>query len=68
MSRRKIIAGSILLVVVTFVLTSGMFLYLLNSKTGDVTSTFKFFRAMQVVKSRYVEDIPYDTLMAGAIK
>lgn len=68
MSRRKIIAGSILLVVVTFVLTSGMFLYLLNSKTGDVTSTFKFLRAMQVVKSRYVEDVPYDTLMAGAIK
>lgn len=68
MSRRKIIAGSILLVVVTFVLTSGTFLYLLNSKTGDVTSTFKFFRAMQVVKSRYVEDVSYDTLMAGAIK
>lgn len=68
MSRRKLIAGSILLVVVTFVLTSGMFLYLLNSKTGDVTSTIKFFRAMQVVKSRYVEDVPYDTLMAGAIK
>lgn len=68
MSRRKLIAGSILLVVVTFVLTSSLFLYLLNAKTGDLASTVKFFRALQVVKSRYVEEVPMETLMNGAVK
>lgn len=68
MSRRKLIAGSILLVVVTFVLTSSLFLYLLNAKTGDLASTVKFFRALQVVKSRYVEEVPMETLMTGAVK
>ena len=68
MSRRKLIAGSILLVVVTFVLTSSLFLYLLNAKTGDAASTIKFFRALQVVKSRYVEEVPMETLMTGAVK
>ena len=68
MSRRKLIAGSILLVVVTFVLTSGMFLYLLNAKTGDLATTLKFLRALQIVKSRYVEEVPMETLMTGAVK
>lgn len=68
MSRRKLIAGSILLVVVTFVLTSSLFLYLLNAQTGDLASTVKFFRALQVVKSRYVEEVPMETLMTGAVK
>ncbi|MCX7781197.1 MAG: S41 family peptidase [Negativicutes bacterium] len=68
MSRRKLIAGAILLVVVTFVFTSGLFLYLLNLQTGDWASTFKFFRALQVVKSRYIEPVPMDTLMTGAVK
>ena len=68
MSRRKLIAGSILLIVVTFVLTSSLFLYLLNARSGDLASTLTFFRALQVVKSRYIEDVPMDTLMAGAVK
>ena len=68
MSRRKLIAGSVLLVVVTFVLTSSLFLYLLNAKTGDWTTTLKFFRALQVVKTRYIEEVPMETLMTGAVK
>lgn len=68
MSRRKLIAGSILLVFVTFVLTSSLFLYVLNAQTGDLASTVKFFRALQVVKSRYVEEVPMETLMTGAVK
>jgi carboxyl-terminal processing protease len=68
LSRRKLIAGSILLIVVTFVLTSSMFLYLLNAKTGDWVSTLKFYRALQIVKARYVEEVPMDTLMTGAVK
>lgn len=68
MSRRKLIAGAIALVLVTFSLTAGAFLYLLKVHTGDVLASLEFFRAVQIVKSKYVEDVPLDTLMAGAIK
>lgn len=68
MSRRKLIAGAIALVLVTFSLTAGAFLYLLKVHTGDVVASLEFFRAVQIVKSKYVEDVPLDTLMAGAIK
>ena len=67
-SRRKIIVGAILLVVFTFTLTAGGFLYLLNGNSTNVMSTLNFFRAVQLVGSRYVEPIPMETLMAGAIK
>lgn len=68
MSRRKIIFGAVLLVLVTFLATSAGFLYLMNAWSSDVVSTLRVLRAMQVVKSRYVEDVPVDTLMAGSIK
>lgn len=68
MSRRKIIIGSILLVLVTFITTSAGFLYLLNAWSADAASAFKVIRALHVVKSRYVEDVKNDTLIAGAIK
>lgn len=68
MSRRKIIVGAVMLVLATFVATSGIFLYLLQVWSSDVGNALKFFRAVQVVKSRYVEDVPMDTLIAGAIK
>lgn len=68
MSKRKIIAGAILLVVFTFSATIGGMLYLLRADSSDIASTIKFFRAMQIVKSRYVEDVPTEKLMTGAIK
>ncbi|SDF27388.1 S41 family peptidase [Sporomusa acidovorans] len=68
MSRRKIIFGAVLLVLVTFLATAAGFLYLMNAWSSDIVSTLRVLRAMQVVKSRYVEDVPVDTLMAGSIK
>jgi carboxyl-terminal processing protease len=68
MSRRKIIGSAILLVLLTFSATTMGFFYLLKLHTGDVLSTVQFFRAVQIVKSKYVEDVPVDQLMAGAIK
>ena len=68
LSRRKIIIGAILLVVFTFTATAGGFLYLINGKSTDVISTLKFFRAVQIITSRYVEPVPMETLMAGAVK
>lgn len=68
LSRRKAIVGAVLLVVFTFAATASGFLYLLNIRSGDVASTIKLFRAIQIVKSRYVEDVPVETLMTGAVK
>jgi len=60
--------GALLLVVVTFLTTSAGYLYLMNAWSSDVASTLRVLRALQVVKSRYVEDIPVETLVAGSIK
>ncbi len=68
MSRRKILFGAVLLVLMTFLATSAGFLYLMNAWSSDVVSTLRVLRALQVVKSRYVEDVSVDTLMAGSIK
>lgn len=68
MSRRKLIIGAVLLVLVTFLATSAGFLYLMNAWSSDVVSTIRVLRALQVVKSRYVEDVSVETLMAGSIK
>lgn len=68
LSRRKIIVGAILLVLFTFTATAGGFLYLLNGNSTDVLSALKFFRAVQIVTTRYVEPMPMETLMAGAVK
>lgn len=68
MSKRKIVVGAILLVLVTFFSTVGGLYYLLNLGSGDAASTLKFMRALQIIKSRYVEEVPMDTLMTGAIK
>lgn len=68
LSRRKIIVLAILLVVFTFTATAGGFLYLLKGNSPDVVSTLKFFRALQIVKARYVEPVDTETLIAGAVK
>jgi carboxyl-terminal processing protease len=68
LSKRKVIVGALLLVVLTFTATVGGFLYLLRLNSSDIASTFKFFRALHIVKSRYVEEVPMDTLMIGAVR
>lgn len=68
MSKRKVIIGAVLLVVFTFTATVGGMLYFLHFNSADIASMVKFFRALQIVKSRYVEDVSMDTLMTGAIK
>lgn len=68
MSRRKAIIGAILLVMFTFVVTAGGFLYLLNGKSADVVNLIKFLRAAQIVKTRYVEPVDSEVLLNGALK
>lgn len=67
-SRRNLIIGAILLVGVTFILTAGGALYLFSQMVPDTTGAVKLMRAMDVVRSRYVEEVPVETLMNGAIK
>lgn len=68
MANRRTLLGAAALVAVTFILTSGVYLYLLQSLTGDAVDTIKLFRVIQQVKARYVEDVPVETMMNGAIK
>jgi carboxyl-terminal processing protease len=68
MSRRKAIIGAIFLVVFTFLATAGVFLHEFGQGTADTTGTVKFFQALKVVKSGFVEDVPIDVLINGAIK
>ena len=68
MSRRKIILGAVALVMATVVLTTSAFVYVLHVYAGDAASTLRLFRAMQIIKSRYVENTSADTLLTGAIK
>lgn len=68
MSRRKAIIGAVLLVFFTFSATIGGFLYLFNVNSTDAIAMIKFFRALQIVKTRYVEEVPLDTLMSGAVR
>lgn len=67
-SRRKIIVGAILLVVATFAITAGGALYLFSQLVPDTTGAIKLMRAVEVVRSRYIEEVPVETLMNGAIK
>lgn len=67
-SRRNIIIGAILLVFTTFILTAGGALYLFDHMVPDATGALKLMRAVDVVRSRYIEVVPLDTLMNGAIK
>ena len=67
-NRRKIVLGAVLLVLLTFLGTAAAFLYALNVPAEGVASTLKFLRALQIVRSQYVESVPMETLMNGAIK
>ena len=68
-SRKKALVGAVLVMIVTFLATSGAFVYLLQGATAtDIATTLKVFRALQVIKARYIEDVPAETLAAGAVK
>ena len=67
-SRRNIIIGAVVLVVTTFLLTAGGALYLFEQMVPDAPGAIKLLRAMDVVRSRYIEVVPVETLMNGAIK
>ena len=67
-SRRKLIIGAIALVVVTFLLTAGGALYLFSQVVPDTTGAVKLMRAMDVVRTRYIEPVSTETLMNGAIQ
>ena len=67
-SRLKIIIGAVLLVAVTFLLTAGGALYLFEQMVPDAGGALRLIRAMDVVRSRYVEEVSVDTLMNGAIR
>lgn len=68
MSRRKAIVGAIFLVIFTFLATAGVFLHEFGQGTTDNASSVKFFQALKVVKDGFVEDVPIETLINGAIK
>jgi carboxyl-terminal processing protease len=69
-------------VLFTFMVTASGFLYVLNGNSSDIVSTIKFFnrnsteiastikvfRALQLVKSKYVEEVDTNVLVAGAVK
>ena len=52
----------------TFILTAGGALYLFDQMVPDSNGALKLMRAMDVVRSRYIETVPTETLMNGAIK
>jgi len=68
LSKRRLIAGAAALVAATFLLPSAMYYFLLQAWTGDAKDAVKLFRVIGQIKARYVEDIPVETLMDGAIK
>ena len=67
-SRRNIIIGAILLVAVTFVVTAGGALYLFDQMVPDSTGALQLMRAVDVVRNRYIEEVPLEKLMNGAIR
>ena len=67
-SRRNLIIGAVALVVVTFLLTAGGALYMFSQVVPDTTGAVKLMRAMDVVRTRYIEPVSTETLMNGAIQ
>lgn len=66
--KRNIVLGAILLIGVTFILTAGGALYLFRQMVPDTTGAIQLIRAMDLVRSRYIEQVPVETLMNGAIR
>jgi carboxyl-terminal processing protease len=67
-NRSKLFLGVVAVVLATFLLTSVGYFYLLQSWSGDALGTLRLVGVMKLVKARYVEDVPVETLLNGAIK
>ncbi|EGO62325.1 S41 family peptidase [Acetonema longum] len=67
-NRRKLFLGAVALVLITFLLTSGAFLFLFQSGSLDAANMLRLIRAVNVIQARYIEEVPVEKLVSGAIK
>lgn len=67
-NRRKLFFGAVALVLITFLLTSGAFLFLFQTGSLDAANTLRLLRAVNIIQARYIEEVPVDKLVSGAIK
>ena len=68
MSKTKVIVGAILLVIVTFMVTAGGAIYLVGQVVPDTAGAMKLLRAIDIVRTRYIDEVPTETLLNGAIR
>lgn len=68
MTRKKIILGTIGIILVTFFCTTIFFGYLMQSITGDAAAALRLLKVMAIVENKYVEPVKIDNIVAGAIK
>ena len=67
-NRKKLIIGGVLVAVVTFVVTTGRYLYLLQRWSGDAVGIIRLVGVINFVKDHYVEDVSMESLYNGAVK
>lgn len=67
-NQRKIWLGALVLVITTFLITSSLFIFILQTQLTDSVDAAKLIRVMDMVRARYVEEVPVSNLMSGAIK
>ncbi|MDU4959289.1 MAG: S41 family peptidase [Sporomusaceae bacterium] len=67
-SKWKLALGAVTLVLATFILTAGTFAYLFQSHSLDAANSLRLYRAVDLIKSKYIEDTAMDELVNGAIK
>jgi carboxyl-terminal processing protease len=67
-NRRKIIFGAVALVLVTFLLTASLFIYMFQVQSTSLSDASKLIKVLAIIKARYVEEVPVSNLMSGAVK
>ena len=65
MNSRKIKIAAIGTLVLFFMATSGA---IVKNSASSFSSTTKLFQVMQIIRAHYVEDVPAETLITGAVK
>ncbi|MDR2006368.1 MAG: S41 family peptidase, partial [Acidaminococcales bacterium] len=66
-TKRQAFFGAITIIIATFLLTAGAFMYFFHLVSGDAQSTVKFFNALRLIQKSYVSDVPPEKLLDGAI-
>lgn len=66
-SKRQAFFGAVVVAVLACFLTGAGIFYLIGNITGDTVATLKMFRAMLLIKNNYVESVPPEKVIAGAI-